>query len=146
MDKTQPDFGLAEKIGYLAIIGFLAFMVPAQHQYQRVFKAVAFGKQLQLALLITLIASVLVAGADTFYTQVFYPEFMSDYSLWQLKELKANGASASDIERFQAEMKEYPTGAGFMFLIMFITVFVIGAVMGLISSAIIPNFKKPVSN
>ncbi len=142
IDKVNPDFGLAEKIGYLAIIAFVAFMIPAQVKYAKEQTPAGFGQLFKLGFFITLVASVLVAAADTIYTQVFYPEFMDEYSKWSINELKANNASEADIERFKEEMKGMPTGPGFMFIIMFFTVLPIGTVLSLVSSAVLSKLNS----
>lgn len=142
MDRANPDFGFAEKIGYLAITGFVAFIIPAQLAYVKENKVISFGLLFKMGFFVTLIASVLVASGDTLYTHFFYPEFMDEYTQWNIKELKAANATDAQIEQFKADLAEVPQGPGFMFLIMFFTVLPIGTVINLISSTVINKLNS----
>lgn len=119
------DFGTQEVIGYLTIGLSLVFVYFGLRYYRDRVNAgkLRFGKAFSIGLLITLFPATGIALADVLYTTVINPDFFSNY------------AATMRSEGFTGEIPEY--SSGFMALLMFLTVLIIGLVITVLSALIL---------
>lgn len=119
------DFNTQEVLGYLTILVSLSFVYfGIRHFRDKVNNGkLPFGKGFLIGVLITLFTAIGIAIADYIYTTAIYPEFFDDYA----KMMREQG--------FTGEIPDY--GSGFMALIMYLTVVLIGLVVSLIASLIL---------
>ncbi len=135
------DYSLQEILGYVTMVATLSFIFfGIKHYRDKVNNGVvSFGKALIIGLLISALVGLGVAIADYIYTTVINPEFAQDYldRTIQLYETQYSGAELeTKITEITQQMKDYGS-SGFMAALMFVTVFIIGFIISLISGLIL---------
>ena len=135
------SYGTQEVLGYISIILPLVFVYFAIKYYRDTEKEgfISFKEALMLGLMITLCTAIAIAFADLLITTVIYPEFVTEYSETMLQKLKETvPAEQFEVKKAElmAQIEAYGT-PGFMALLMFVTVMLIGFVMSLLSSLIL---------
>ncbi len=134
----QTGFAVGEVIGYLTItIAMIFVFLGIKHYRDRVNGGrLTFGQGMKLGLLIVLVPSLAFGLLDIFYTNVIDPGFFQNYLDYQITEVRKNysgEAAETRIEKMRADMEMFKNPIwGFLF--MFLTVFVIGVVVTIISS------------
>jgi len=68
---------------------------------------ISFGKALQVALLITLVASTIYVLAWMIESRYLFPDYMEKYTKSLIKEMRTAGASAAAISNKEKEMAGY---------------------------------------
>lgn len=119
------DYSTQEFLGYLTILISLAFVYFGIKHYRDQVNdgKLTVGKGFLIGLLITLFTAIGIAIADYIYTTAIYPEFFEDYA---------------NMMREQGHTGEIPHyGSGFMALIMYITVVLIGLVVSLFAALVL---------
>lgn len=130
-----------EILGYGSMIVSLSFIYFGIKHYRDQVNhgQVTFGKAFIIGLLIAVIVGLGVGLADYLYTTVINPDFAEEYLNSTLKSLEGQ-YSGADLEDKKSEltqqMKDYG-GSGFMAILMFVTVLLIGLMMSLISALIL---------
>ena len=121
----EADFGTREILGYASIVVSLLFVFfGIKHFRDRENSGiVSFKQALQLGLAISILAGVGVAVVDTIYTTFINPEFFNEFA--QMMKDQGREDEVMDI------------GSGMMAVIMFVTVFVIGFIISLLSALIL---------
>lgn len=108
---------------------------------------ISFGKALGIGLLITLIASTVYVVVWMIDYSYFVPDFGEKYQAQVLAELKANGASAAEIQKQGAEMavtmEKYKTSVTFRAMFTYLEIAPVGIVISLIAALILKNNAKP---
>ncbi len=119
------DFSTQEIVGYASMIVSLAFVFfGIKHYRDKVNNGrVSFGKALLIGLLISLITAIGIGLADYIYTSSINPDFFEEYK------------AVMESQGYEGEIPEY--SSGFMAVIMFLTVTVIGIIITLISALIL---------
>ncbi|TAI47231.1 DUF4199 domain-containing protein [Flagellimonas allohymeniacidonis] len=137
------EFPLAtqEVLGYAAMIvslGFVFFGIKHFRDHENDGK-VSFKKALTIGVLISLITALVFGVLDIFYTEVLNPEFMDSYYEQTAKKMEET-LSAEEFKVKLTELEAQKEMFGnplFSFLLMAMTVFVIGFIISLISSLIL---------
>ena len=114
-----------EVIGYASIVICLLFVFfGIKHFRDNVNNgSVSFGKALTIGILISVLAGLGVAIVDAIYTTFINPDFFDQYA----QRMEEMGRGDEVIEM----------GSGLMAVVMFMTVFVIGFIISLISSLLL---------
>ncbi|PQB05257.1 DUF4199 domain-containing protein [Aureitalea marina] len=98
-----------------------------------------FKQALTIGLLISLLTALAFGLLDVIYVKYINPEFMDDYYARSLAQLQESlPADEFEIQKAQLEsQKEFWMNPMMNFVIMFLTVFVIGSIITLISGLIL---------
>ncbi len=137
--------GTQEIIGYSAMILSLSFIFFGIKHYRDNENngIVSFGKAFLIGFLISVLVGIGIGIADYIYTTVINPNFATDYLEKSLKTLEATlSPEAFEIKKneLNQQMQDYG-GSGFMALLMFATVVMIGIVISIISALILQRKK-----
>ena len=119
------DISLGEIIGYATMIASLSFVFFGIKHFRDKHNqgTITFGKALTIGLLIAVFPAIGTAIADFIYTTLINPDFFEDY----VKMMQEQGNT-----------EEIPNwSSGFMALIMFVTVMILGLVISLISALLL---------
>ncbi|MES2389943.1 MAG: DUF4199 domain-containing protein [Bacteroidota bacterium] len=98
---------------------------------------ITFGKAFLVGLYISLIASTVYVGVWLIDYYVFIPDFMEKYCAHVISDMKAKGASATEIAAQQAEsanMKEMYKNPVFVILFTYMEILPVGILVSLISA------------
>nr|WP_298995202.1 DUF4199 domain-containing protein [uncultured Allomuricauda sp.] len=130
-----------EALGYLSMILSLSFVFfGIKHYRDRENEGkVSFKNALVIGLLISLITAVVFGVLDVIYTEVLNPEFMDTYYSETLKTMEET-MSAEEFKLKKAEMDaqlEIFANPLMTFVLMLLTVFVIGFIVSLLSALIL---------
>lgn len=141
LNQSSANYELQEIIGYLGIVLSLSFVFFGMRYYREQVNGgtLTFGEGLKTGLLIVLIPSFAFGLFDVIYVSLVDPEFLNNYSTYQLEKLKASVPAASyEIEaaKLQDEMKMFSNPA-IQFVAMFLTVFMIGVIITVISAVVL---------
>ena len=119
------DFSTQEVIGYLTMIASLSFIFFGIKHYRDQVNggSVSFRRAVLIGLLIAALTGLGVALADFLYLSFINPDFFEEYSAIMRNE------------GYKGEIPDY--GNGFMAMIMFLTVMIIGLIISLISALIL---------
>lgn len=101
--------------------------------------SLTFGKAMKVGLLIVLIPSLIFGVFDVIYVLFLEPGFMEKYYSMELSRMQRT-MTASEFQTAKASMemqKEIFSNPVFQFLIMFLTVFVIGVIVTVISGLVL---------
>lgn len=132
------SYEVQEILGYLTIVIALLFVYFAIKHYRDKENQgkLTFSNGLFIGLAITLFVALGSAIADYLFVTLWYPDFVADYSSYQLEKLRTT-LSPSEFELKKLEMEETVKRLGnpfMMALVMFITVVCIGTIITLLSS------------
>ena len=119
------DFSTQEVIGYLTMIASLSFIFFGIKHYRDQVNggSVSFRRAVLIGLLIAALTGLGVALGDFLYLSFINPDFFEEYSAIMRNE------------GYKGEIPDY--GNGFMAMIMFLTVMIIGLIISLISALIL---------
>lgn len=101
---------------------------------------ISFGNAFKIGLYIALIASSVYVLAWVVEYYLFFPDFLEKFSEYSLKEIKASGASQTEIASKTAEMEGYkgmysnPFG---VILLTYMEILPVGLIVSLISALIL---------
>lgn len=139
----EPNYSMGEIIGYVAMIVSLSTIFVAIKRYRDYEQQglISFGKALKIGVMISLMVAGVFVVFDALYITVIEPDWTANYQQYTVEEMQAAGASSEAIEQMNDQFKAYEgvTGVVFIQVVMFITVFVIGLLISLISSAVLKN-------
>lgn len=140
--ETVPeDYGKGEVIGYLTIVLSLVFVFFGIKKYRDESNGgvITFGKALKMGVLIILFPSFAFAIYNIVYVEFLDPDFADKYYEYQLDKMKADAdpSEYSSIESSLADQKEMWANIPFQTVLMFMTVYVIGFIVSLLSSLIL---------
>jgi hypothetical protein len=121
----EADFSTREILGYASIVVSLLFVFFGIKHFRDKENGglVSFKQALLLGLAISVMAGIGVAIVDAIYTIFINPEFFDEFT----QMMKDQGREDEIIEM----------GSGMMAAIMFVTVFVIGFIISLLSALIL---------
>lgn len=132
------DYGAREVIGYATMIVSLSFIFFGIKHYRDNENqgVVTFAKALTIGVLISLIVSLVFGVIDVIYIKYINPDFVADYYATSVEELRNSVPAAELQEKLKAleAQKEMFSGAFMNFLLMSITVFILGFIISLLSS------------
>jgi hypothetical protein len=138
---TNSSFAVQEVIGYLSMFIALVFVFFGIRSYRdkQNNQLITFGRALGLGLLITLVPSLMFGIFDAVYVTFIYPEFYDEYfavTVEQLSKTFSGEELATKIAEAK-QMMELAKNPLFTFTLMFLTVFILGFIISLISAIIL---------
>ncbi|WP_411029675.1 DUF4199 domain-containing protein [Spongiimicrobium sp. 3-5] len=121
------DYSWGEVIGYATMIASLSFVYFGIKHFRDKENGgtITFTKAVVIGLLISLFTAAGIALADFIYTTLINPDFFKEYTAVMRQE------------GYKGEIPDY--GSGFMAMIMFLTVMIIGLIISLLSALILQN-------
>ncbi|MDF1697271.1 MAG: DUF4199 domain-containing protein [Saprospiraceae bacterium] len=136
------DFKRGEVIGYTSILLSMIFIVIGMKQLKLNNGGVlSYWNAVKTGILITLFPAVAFGLYNLLYTYVIDPDFLTKYADYSLASRGA-GKTGEELEMIkqavleEQKMFESPV---IQFVLMFLTVFIIGAVVSLISAFFVKN-------
>ena len=138
---SNLDYGLQEVIGYASMIISLSVVFFGIKHFRDIHNngKVSFGKALLIGVLISVATAAGVAIMDWIYTSYINPDFSQEYlekTLETMQESLSPKEFQAQKETLVQQMEAYGS-PGFMALLMFITVVVLGFVISLISALVL---------
>ena len=138
------DYGAQELIGYATIVVALSFVFfGIKHFRDRENNgSVSFGQALKIGVLISLITGLTFGVLDIIYKMI-YPDFIAEYYAAMVEQARAS-VPADQLDAKLAEMesqKELFSNPILSFLLMAVTVLVIGFIVSLLSSLVLQRKK-----
>lgn len=132
------DYTTQEVAGYLAIVLSMIFVFLGIRQYRDKVNAgnLSFGEGLKIGLLITLVPAVFFGLFDMLYTEVLNPSWKDDYYNHYTQQLRTSLPAdqlESELQKLEKQRETYGKPI-FLFIIMFLTVFIIGMITSIISA------------
>ena len=106
--------------------------------------ALGFGEGLKLGLLIVLFPSIAFGLYNVIYIEWLNPQFLDNYYAYQVAEVKAN-VPAAEVDKQLKEiqdMRQMFANPAVQFVVMFLSVFVIGLIVTVISTLMLKR-KAP---
>lgn len=142
----QMSWANAEIAGYLSMILSMIFVFMGIRYYRDHVNngSLGFGQGLKVGILIVLIPSVAFGLFDLLYTEVLNPSWMDEYygdHIRKLKETAAPDQLAGKLKKLEEE-REMFSNPLVQFLLMSVTVFIIGFIVTIISSLALMRKKK----
>lgn len=139
--RNSDDFDTREIIGYASIVLSLAFVFIGIKYFRDKMNNgyLSFGQGMKLGTLITLFPSVLFGIWSLIYANYVDPEFNDKYFNSEIEQLRKTlpadefAIKAKEMESF----RELSANPAFAFGLMFITVFLIGLIITIISTFIL---------
>ncbi len=136
-----PDYALGEVLGYITMILSLSVVYLGIKNYRddALQGSISFRQALAVGLLISAFASLVFTAVDTIYITLINPDFFTDYMAWEIESMKADGASPVELAAYTDQYKIFtgPWGGVVNALVMFMTVFLIGMIITLVSAGIL---------
>jgi hypothetical protein len=126
-----------EIAGYLTIFVSLVFVFVGIRQFRDQYNGgnLTFGEGLKVGVLIVLIPSIAFGLLDIVYTRIINPEWQTEYYNHYLEQLKTLPAAEYEQKRKDLEAQRAMFSSPFVeFLLMSLTVFVLGLIVTVISS------------
>ena len=139
--EDAMDFSTSEIFGYATIVLSLSFVFFGIKSYRDKENngVICFGKALKIGLLITLLASLTFGLINVIYTEVINPEFSTEYYKYSIEKIeKELPAEAYKVKVAELESQQELFGNPlFNFVLMSLTVLIIGLIISLISGLIL---------
>jgi len=135
------DFTTQEIYGYVSIIVSLSFVFLAIKHFrdQKNNGLLSFKEGVIIGILITLFASITFGFYNLIYVEYINPDFMTEYYNYSIEQVSKtlSGEELQTKLKQMAEEKELFAKPIMNFSMMFLTVFMIGFIISLISSFIL---------
>lgn len=134
-------FKISEIIGYATIILSLLLIFIAINNYRLLQEdnRVSFGKGFLLGLSISAIAGLMFGIYNWVFVEFMQPDFMDQYYDYYIEQIKQSGKPEAQVTEevmaFEREKAMF-MNTSLQFLIMFLTVFIIGGIVSIFSAAI----------
>ena len=147
---AAENFELGEILGYSTIFLSMIFVFLGMKKYRDENNdgIISFWEALKVGVLIVVIPSIAFGLYNWFYVEVMDPQFVDNYFNYQLEKAEA-AMSSADFQAMKTKMEaqketfQNPLIGSF---VMFMTVFVIGFIVALVSSIILKKDKQVVEN
>ena len=142
LGRNPQTLRLAEVVGYGSIVLSTSLIYFAVRRYRDTVLGggIRFGRALLTGLFTDLVASALYGSFMVAYFRWIAPDFPAQYMEMAKSRLRASSLSAEEVALRIAEMDAQAAlylDPWFQGLVMFATVFVIGAVVALVSAALL---------
>ena len=139
------DYAKWEVIGYLTILLSLVFVYLGIKKYRDEENEgeISFGRALKIGALIVLFPAIAFSIYNIIYVEVLDPEFADKYYEYQLEKMKSESEPSeyATIEASLADQREMWGNIPLQSVLMFMTVYVIGFIISLLSSFILSRGK-----
>jgi hypothetical protein len=142
------SFETQEIIGYLTIFLSMIFVFLGIRQYRNKINngTLSFGQGLKTGTLIVLIPAAFSGLFDIFYSKVLNPNWQTDYLNYYTEKIRKTTSPEklqAALDKMHSQMEMFNTP--FMqFIFMFLTVFIIGFIVTIISSLALMKKQKSV--
>jgi len=138
------DFMASEIVGHLFILVSLIFVFLGMKQYREANGgAFSYWKAVKVGLLITIFPAVAFGLYNLLYVEVLDPDFMTKYAEYTIEQ-RGIGKSADEITKIRQavteEVKMFDNSL-IKFLVMFLSVFVMGAIVSLVSAFFVKKIE-----
>lgn len=135
------EYTTQEVIGYASMVVSLSFVYFGIKHFRDKENGgkVSFKKALTIGVLISLITALIFGVLDIIYVEYINPEFMDDYynhSIAQMKSTLPTAEYEAKVAELEAQ-KEMFMNPLFTFMVMGMTVFVIGFIISLVSALLL---------
>lgn len=139
-----PDsYGMGEIIGYSTIVVGMLLIVAAQYSYKKNENdgVLSFGEGFKMGVSIAAMGGMAFGIYNTIYVLFIEPDFNEKYFSYQT-------GLAMDSPEFQQQYADLVANGGFMytlpgqFLLMFLTVFLIGFVISIVGALVLQSKQK----
>ena len=131
------DFAISEAIGYTSILLSLIFVIIGMKQYREDNGGLlSYWKAVKTGLLIAIFPAIAFGLYNLIYVEIIDPDFMTKYAEHSIN-VRTEGKTAEEAEAIrQAVMQEQKMFESpvIQFIVMFLTVFVMGTIVSLISA------------
>ncbi|QSE96418.1 DUF4199 domain-containing protein [Fulvivirga lutea] len=133
---NSSNFDRDEIIGYISIVACLLFVFFGIREYVLLYSKGSFLKYLGIGAAISLFPSMAFGAYSVVYYKWINPNFLKEYGDYQIEKLKST-LPADEFEvaksQFMEEMALWDSVSS-QFIIMFLTVFVIGLIISTLSA------------
>ena len=140
-DQQKENYKTQEIVTWAGIVISLLFVYFGMKHYRDKQNGglLGFGEGMKLGLLIVLFPSLAFGLYNVIHIMWLDPQFLDKYYAFQVKELKASASPAEfDKELIEMQkMKEMFTSPLVQFIVMFLSVFVVGLIVTIISTLIL---------
>ncbi len=131
------DFMNSEVVGHIFILISLVFVFLGMKQYREDNGGnLSYWKAVKTGVLISIFPAIAFGLYNLLYVEVIDPEFMNKYAEHTIS-LRSEGKTAeeaNEIRKAVLEESEMFGNPAMMFLVMFVSVFVMGAIVSLVSA------------
>ncbi len=139
--QESMDYSTSEVFGYVVIVVALSFVYFGIKNYRDTINdgLVSFSKALKIGVLISLIASLTFGALNVVYTEIINPDFTEEYYAHSVEKYRESLPEAEfkvKYEQLESE-KDLFTNPLINFMVMALTVFIIGFIISLISGLIL---------
>ena len=139
------SYAVGEVIGYLTIVLSMAFVFFGVKKYRDDERGglIKFGEALKMGALIVLFPALAFAIYNIVYVEFLDPEFVGKYYEYQLDKALAlaDPGEQETVRATMASQKEMFANIPFQSVVMFLTVYVIGFIVNVISALILARKK-----
>ena len=140
--KGNVDYGTSMLIGYASMLIAFSLVYVGIRNYRDKYNGgvISFGKAFKVGIMMVLIASTIYVVAWLIDYFFFMPDFMEKYSAHMLDELKAGGASQTEIDKQAKEMANFARmykNPFFNAMMTYVEILPVGLIVTLISSLIL---------
>lgn len=140
--EGNVDYGTSMLIGYASMLLAFSLVFVGIRNYRDKFNegVISFGKAFKIGIMIALIASTIYVIAWLIDYFFFIPNFMEKYSAHMIDELKASGASQTEIDKQTKEMANFAVmykNPFFNAMMTYVEILPVGLIVTLISSLIL---------
>ncbi|NVK88661.1 MAG: DUF4199 domain-containing protein [Gammaproteobacteria bacterium] len=145
LEQGPANYTTGEIIGYSAMLCALAMITLAHNEWRRHESAVKFWHFVIIGLGISTLAATAFGLYNLAYIHWFNPEFMEQYYQFYIESVRASAAPAAEIEAVIAQLeaeKSMWMQPSMQFFGMFLTVFVMGLLVTLVSSGFFTQLQK----
>ena len=136
------DYDTSMLIGYASMLIAFSLVFVGIRNYRDKYNGgvISFGKAFKTGILMVLIASTIYVVAWLIDFYFFVPDFAEKYSVQMLNELKASGASQTEIDKETKEMANFVRmykNPLFNAMMTYVEILPVGLIVTLISSLIL---------
>ncbi|MES2777586.1 MAG: DUF4199 domain-containing protein [Bacteroidota bacterium] len=149
--EGNVDYGTSMLIGYASMLLAFSLVFVGIRNYRNKFNGgvISFGKAFKIGMMIVLIASTIYVAAWLVDYYLFIPDFAEKYSAHMLEELKASGASQTEIDKKAKEMADFARmykNPFFNAMMTYVEILPVGLIVTLISSLILKRKEAKSEN
>jgi hypothetical protein len=147
--RLNLDWQTAEVAGYLTMTLAMVFVFFGMRHYRDKVNngSLSFGEGLKVGLLIALGPALFFALFDLLYVEVINPNWSDEYYSHYIEQARKDTPAAdlpAKLKEMQ-EQKEFWSKPHILFLLMFITTFIIGAIVTIISALTLRRKERTVT-
>lgn len=145
--EGNVDLVTSMLIGYASMLVAFSLVFVGIRNYREKYNGgvISFGKAFKVGSLIVLVASTIYVLAWLVDYYIFIPDFMDKYSSQMVADLKASGATQTEIDKETAEMANFARmykNPFFNAMMTYVEILPVGLVVTLISALILKRKRS----